>query len=145
MGFIDFIKNRGGQTLAAEAHSQQQTETAKQMYTREATQEKTAAKSLDQMTAGGKARASEIRDDLQTSIKPARSQESVISSPADSNAAPQALRQNMSNQDKTAPSLSPTSEQMGKPSVEQDKAAPSRTKSQERAQTIARPSPSWER
>jgi hypothetical protein len=139
MAILDFIKNRQSQQQTPS--EQPKPETAKEMYTREASQDKANAKSLDQMTATGKARASDIRDDLQNSIKPAASQEAVISSPTDGDAAPHAVRQNMNNQDKAAPSLSPTSEQMGKTSADKEVAAPS----QARPQTIARPSPSWER
>jgi hypothetical protein len=54
----------------------------------------------------------------------------------------------MENQDKAAPALSPTSMQAGARDVEKEAPAPStdsQAKTQERPQTIARSTPSWER
>jgi hypothetical protein len=138
MPILDFIKNRNSQQQSTE--QQPKLETAKEMYTREASQDKAAAKPVQQISADDKARVSEIRTDMQKATQQV-GPESPSPDPGGGGASPQAMRQNMSNQDKTAPSLSPTSEQMGKTSTDKEVAAPS----QARQQTIARPSPSWER
>jgi hypothetical protein len=142
MPILDFIKNRQSQQQSTE--QQPKPETAKEMYTREASQDKAAAKPVQQISADDKARVSEIRTDMQKatqSIGP----ESPSPDPNGGGTSPQAMRQNMSNQDKVAPALSPTSEQAGTSSIEQEPPAPSPSKTPDRSQTIARPQPSWER
>jgi hypothetical protein len=146
--FLDFIKNRHSQQQGGEHQSQQQQpETAKQMYAREAGKEKAAAKSVSQISDEQKARVDKVGADLQKSIQTPGT-ENAPSSPTDSTDSAQPMRQPMMNQDKTAPTLSPTSAQAGAPTTEQESASPShdsQAATQNRPQTIARTTPSWER
>ena len=148
MALLDFIKNRHSQQQGGEKQSQQQQpETAKQMYGREAAEEKAAAKPISQIPDEQKARVDKVGADLQKAFQTPGT-ENAPSSPTDSTDSAQPMRQPMMNQDKAAPSLSPTSAQAGTPSTEQESAAPSQdnqAKSQGRPQTIARTTPSWER
>jgi hypothetical protein len=73
-------------------------------------------------------------------------------SAADSTGGREAMRQNMSNQDKAAPSLSPTSNQAGMTATKDAAARSNETpakapeKTPQRApQTVQRRPPSWER
>lgn len=149
MSFLDFIKNRQTQQPAAEQQSrQQQPETAKQMYGREAAEEKAAAKPISQISDEQKARVDKVGADLQKAFQTPGTEKSAPSSPTDSTDSAQPMRQTMMNQDKAAPSLSPTSAQAGTPATEQESTSPSQdsqAKSQSRPQTIARTTPSWER
>lgn len=144
MAFLSFIKDRQGQQPAAE---QQKPETAKQMYTRQASEEKTAAKPIRQISDEQKARVDKVGADLQKSIRTS-DMENPPSIPTDGTDNAQPMRQPMMNQGKAAPSLSPTSAQAGTLAAEKESASPSldsQAKSQSRPQTIARTTPSWER
>lgn len=145
MALLDFIKNRHSQQAAAEQQSQQQhPETAKQMYSREAGEEKTAAKPVRQISNEQMARVDKVGTDLQKAMQ-VRGTENVPSTPTEGTDNAQPMRQPMMNQDKAAPALSPTSAQAGTHATEQESTAPSQDKSQSRSRTIARTMPSWER
>jgi len=148
MALLDFLKKRQQQT----AQPKTQPETAKQMYTREAAQQ-TKRSSVEQMPPEQLQKVNEIRARIEKATRHA-GQESPArpASHADAPVTQEAMRQNMTAQDKSAPAMSPTSAQAGMTSVgngtpvrpaptpkAQQKAA------QKPAQTIARRPPSWER
>jgi hypothetical protein len=72
-----------------------------------------------------------------------------MAAPTDANSSPAAELQKMSNQEKVAPALSPTSEQLGTPpSGEKAPAKDGQSKPQEKSQETPKPTPrppSWER
>ena len=154
MGFLDFIRNRQGQRPAAEPQSQQQKpETAKEMYTRQASQETPAAKPLNQQISPEQmARVDAVKADLQKATQQP-GPETPPTTPTPSGAAnPQPMQQNMMNQDNAAPDLSPTSAQAGSRAMDQEAPASSgqsqpqaQEQSQERPKTFPRRPPSWER
>jgi hypothetical protein len=154
MALLDFIKNRQGQSPTAEQQSQQQKpETAKEMYTRQATQERADQKPVQQIPEADKSQAKELGARLDKATQHIQqSAPALTPAPADSTGSPQPMAQKMMNQDTAAPALSPTSAQSGTRESQQEAPAPSgesQTKaqgqSQDRAQTIARTRPSWER
>lgn len=155
MGLLDFIKNRQGQSQATEQQSQQQRpETAKEMYTRQAAQERASQKPEPQIADAEKSKAKELGGRIDI-VAQGTQQIAPAQTPAPQGGAssPEPQRQMMTGQDKVAPPLSPTSAQLGKAAKEQDAPAPSQdaaAKSQERSQeqarrTIARTTPSWDR
>ncbi len=156
MAFLDFVKNRqAGQQQAVAGNTQEQKpQTAKEMYTQQAAQEKATQKTVDQIPDADKAKAKEVGERIDKATqhlqKNAPAQPSV---PADGTGSPEPMRQNMTAQDKSAPSLSPTSAQKGTPATEKSAASPSTeapAKPQEKPpqrqpQTVPRRPPSWER
>jgi hypothetical protein len=118
MALLDWMKNRGQQSPAAEPR-QQKPETAKEMYTREAGQEKTARRPVEQMPDEAKAQARQTGALLDKATQHMNSDRSP-QAPAGGSESPEASRQNMSHQDKAAHDLSPTSAQAGTPAHEQD-------------------------
>lgn len=151
MAFLDFVKNRQ-QSQSADQSQPSKTETAKEMYSREASQGKASAKSMQQMPPEQQAKVTEISGKLQQATQHMGQAEAPAVAPQDSTASPQPMRQNMMSQDKAAPSLSPTSAQAGTPGTEQNAPAASQDTSkseaksaQQTAQTMKRTSPSWER
>jgi hypothetical protein len=64
MAFLDFVKNRQ-QSQSAEQSQSSKPETAKEMYSREAAQEKSGAKSMQQMPPEQQAKVAEISGKLQ--------------------------------------------------------------------------------
>jgi hypothetical protein len=153
MALLDFIKNRGGQNSAPEQQSQQQQpETAKQMYTRQAAEEPAKAKPIAQIPPDQKARVESVKSDLQKATQvQGQSSEAPITAPQDSATSPQPMAQKSMGQDNVAPALSPTSAKDGVRPSDDKQNAPSETlsRSEESAQpsrqTIARRPPSWER
>jgi hypothetical protein len=115
MAFLDFIRNREGQRPAGEQQSQQeQPETAKQMYTRQAAEEQANAKPVDRdMKPEQRAVMSDVQTKMRSSAEQPSETAAPSSAPADATANPQPMRQNMMNQDKAAPESSPTSAQSG--------------------------------
>jgi len=144
MAFLDFIKNRNQQPSDA---PEQKPKTAKQMYTREAAQEKASAKPVDQgLTTDQRAVLSDVQGKMQAWTPPENTPPPSPASPGAAN--PQPMAQKMENQENTAPALSPTSMQAGERSSEKESPAPSpetQEKSSQRPQTMQRPTPSWER
>lgn len=150
MAFLDFLKKRQQQTAAPKP---QQAETAKQMHTREAGQQ-TKQNSLDQMPQEQRAKIDEIKARMERATQHSELQSvSRQASQADAPVTQEAMRQNVTAQDKTAPALSPTSAQTGKTSLESGaslRPSPTpkvqhKTIRQKPQQTIARRPPSWER
>lgn len=120
MALLDFIKNRQAseQPPVADKSQQQKPETAKEMYTREAANEKTARKPVEHMPEDAKAQVRETGALLDKATRHMNSDRSPAQAPAGSSESPEASRQNMTHQDKAAHDLSPTSAQKGTPSHE---------------------------
>jgi hypothetical protein len=142
MALLDFIKNRNAspQQSVAETTQQQKPETAKEMYSRQAVEDKAnrVAPTPDQ-----EARAQKIGEEMRSAMQPQER-----SSPAPSNAPGEggtnaAQLQNQNHQGKAQESLSPTDDARGKTAAHERQPAPE--KAAERPQTIARRPPSWER
>jgi hypothetical protein len=78
-----------------------------------------------------------------------KSAQSPSPMPADDTGSREALRQNMTGQDKPVPALSPTSAQAGQPATEKNTPAPSNETQEKQSgsvpPTLPRPRPSWER
>jgi len=141
MALLDFIKNRqeSQQHSAAQTTQEQKPETAKEMYTRQDAQEKTASKSI---TPEIKAQA----DRAMTTMNKASEH---VQSPAkrtapETGSAPQAQLQNQSRQDKSQEALSPTDGTAGKTAVQGKEKTPEKAP-QRAQQTVPRTAPSWER
>jgi hypothetical protein len=150
MAFLDFIKNREGQRPVAEQQSQQKTETYKEKNTRLDAQEKANAKPIADIPAKDQTHARELGARLDKATQHIRA-DAPISTPApDSGGGKEALRQNMTGQDKEAPALSPTDAQMGKSAADEKTTQPQKQEAPaqdgaSQQKTMARPSPSWER
>jgi hypothetical protein len=139
MAFLDFIKNRNASPQQSVAKESQQPETAKQMYTREAAQAK--SKPVEQISPDEKAKAADIGTDLKKTMG-LHGPDGNGPAPAGGAASPEAVRQNMTGQNRAAEALSPTNMHSGKP-VEKETKEPEKPKSP--APTVPRPRPSWER
>jgi hypothetical protein len=152
MALLDFIKNRQQQP-SGEQSQQPEPETAKEMYSRQAAQEKTDQKPVQQIPEADKSQAKELGARLDKATQHIQQgAPAQTPAPADSTGSPQPMAQKMMNQDTAAPALSPTSAQSGTRESQQEAPAPSgesqakaQGQSQDRAQTIARTRPSWER
>lgn len=143
MAFLDFIKNRGQQS--AEQQSQQQKPEISHDASRQATQERVAATPTEYVRPEQQGRLAEVQALYNKGTQEA-SQPIPAPSPApeDGTTNPQPMRQAMSGQDKAAPDMSPTSAQHGSRAEEvEGPSAPTHTPSNR--ETIARPTPSWER
>lgn len=145
MALLDFIKNRNQQTSEA---PEQRTETYKQSKTREAELERANARPVDRVSPRQQAMMAEAQEQWRNATQQPEKSSAPSPAPADAATNPQPMVQKMENQDKAAPALSPTTIQAGARESEKEAPAPSaesQQKSQERTQTIARPTPSWER
>ena len=150
MAYLDWIRNRGKQQAVAPKPQQ---ENAKQMYAREAAQERATGRGVSQMPAEAKAAAKDVRTFLENYGK------SVMENPPALNmtdvegaTSPQPMRQSMVRQHIHPPALSPTSGQSGlehqhsgppaseTPAVETPKQTPTPPQP-----TVPRRPPSWER
>jgi hypothetical protein len=150
MDLLDYIKNRNAskQQSVAEKPQEQKPETAKEMYTREAAQEKANQNPIDRMPLDQQAKVEAVKGTLERATQHIeKSANAPTSVPADNADNREAMRQNMTGQDKAAPALSPTSAQAGQPVTEKapSKEPPTKTQDQGRAQSLPRPRPSWER
>jgi hypothetical protein len=153
MSFLDFIKNRNAspQQPAQKAQSQKP-ETAKEMYTRQAAQDRAAQQPMERMPADQQAKVEATKQRLESATRHVSPAESQAPIPADNSGSREAMRQNMTGQEKVAPALSPTSAQVGKtsekgvpaPSEERGAKGPEKP-SQRPQQTLPRRPPSWER
>jgi hypothetical protein len=150
MAFLDFIRNRPEQS--AEKSSQaQKPETAREMYAHQSEQGAPGQRSVSELPDGAKEQAREIGARLDRATQHLRQGSAAPSNIPENTGSPEPLRQNMMGQDNAAPALSPTSAQRGTVEHEQESSAPSREESpsaardSQRPQTIARPTPSWER
>jgi hypothetical protein len=143
MALLDFMKNRNAsqQQSVANKPQEQKPETAKEMYTREAVQEKAnrIAPTPDQEQRAQKI-GEEMRKATQHLEQPAPP---AANAPADggSNAA---LLQKQNHQGKAQEAMSPTDDAAGKTAAQDKQPAPEKT-TQRQEQTVPRPRPSWER
>jgi len=148
MAFLDFIKNRDGQRSAGEQSSQQQQpETAKQMYARQATEEQGTPRFSELVQPRQQERLAEAQAlyNKGTQEPPAPALPPAPT-PAGGAANPQPMQQPMMGQETVAPDMSPTSAQASARSQDVEgpsTSAPAPAKSQQ--QTMARLAPSWER
>jgi hypothetical protein len=145
--FLDFIKNRltSQQQPVANKSQEQKPETAQQMYKREAVEEKASRNPIGRMPPEQIAKLNGIKATLERATRHINKDVHAPSAaPGESAGGWEAMQQNMTAQDKTAPALSPASMQAGKSEPDRDTPnAPE--KSVERPQTLPRPRPSWER
>ena len=153
MALLDFIKNRSNaQQTVANKPQAPKLETAKEMYSRQAAQQTANNRPLEQMPPDQREKVDAIKERLEKATQHIdKSAQLPTAAPTDSMDNREALRQNQTGQDKTAPALSPTDHQTGR-AVEANAHAPSNetpAKTPEkpiaRAQTLPRPRPSWER
>jgi hypothetical protein len=154
MAFLDFMQNRNAAAQQPAAHKPQpqKPETAREMYSRQAAQQTANQKSLEQMPPDQRAKVDAIKERLENATQHIdKSAHSPAAAPTDSMDNREALRQNQTGQDKTAPALSPTDARTGRTAEGSapvtPKESPSQTpeKSAARSQTLPRPRPSWER
>jgi hypothetical protein len=147
MAFLDFIKNRQSQQQPSESAAKP--ETAKEMYTREAGQEKPAFKP-NELSQSDKASLTKAQELYQQGTSQGKDSPQVPAPAPEGATSAQPMAQMSMNQDKAAPALSPTSAQTGTRTNEQESpSAPNesqtQSKAQEQAKTMARRPPSWER
>ena len=143
MALLDFIRNR--QQQSTEQQAQPKPETAREMYANQAEQGQTGQRSVSQLSEADKTQARELGSRLDAATQQSRQNDRSAAPPTTGDAgSPEPMRQNMMSQDKPAPDLSPTSAQHGAVAHEQEAPQNSPTESQ-RPQTIAWPTPSWER
>ena len=144
MALLDFIKNRGSQSPAAEPQSQP--ETAKQMYTRQAAEEQAAPRPSDMVRPGQEAKVAEAQA-LFDKVAQQPQSPTPPPTPAPEGAAnPQPMQQQGIGQERVAPEMSPTSSLASARAQEvQGPSSPSPTLAKSQQQTVSRPAPSWER
>jgi hypothetical protein len=150
MAFLDFIKNRNATAQQSVAQKAQypKPETAKEMYIRQASQDRTAQQPMDRMPADQQAKVEAIKQRLEGATRHISPEGPQAPIPADNSGSREAMRQNMTAQDKTAAPLSPTSVQAGqtaeKGAPEPSGKTPEKTPARS-PQTVPRRPPSWER
>jgi hypothetical protein len=148
VALLDFIKNRKAsqQQSASQASQAPKPETAKQMYTRQASEQQ-PRDSVDRLPADQKATVDEIKAELAKSMGPNHHEGNKPSpAPAGGAASPEAMLQNMTGQDKTASALSPTSAHTGKTAAQESQSKDvAKDKAPTRPPTLPRQAPSWER
>jgi hypothetical protein len=137
MGFIDWIKNRNAAREQPQKTQERKPETAKEMYAREAVQEKAAERLITpEIKAQAEQAASAIRE---TGQRPSESAPAV----PETGSSPIAQLQKQDGQENIQTALSPTDGTAGKmPSQERGKKP---EKTVERPKTIPRTPPSWDR
>jgi hypothetical protein len=152
MGFLSWIQNANAKRQRPVAEKPLTPENARQLYAREAAQEKSNRKPIDTMPPDQQTKVDKIKATLERATQHIdRNALTPSPAPADTTGGREAARQNMSGQEKTAPALSPTSSQAGKTAQEKSpvlsKIPPAKTpdKAQSRPGTVPRPRPSWER
>jgi hypothetical protein len=144
MAFLDFMKNRTqAQQPVSQTAQTQKPETAKPMYAQEEVNDKATRPRVERMSKDQLSKAQEIGARFEAATKHLNQNvPSPPAGPADGATSPEPSRQNMMNQDKTAPALSPTSMQAGKTAPEKPA---EKTPEKGRPDTLPRPKPSWER
>ena len=154
MGLLAWIRNRSAaqQQSVANKSQEHRPENAKRMYAREAAQEKANLTPRDRMPAGQQAKVDKIKATLERATRHIdRNGQTHSPTQVEANDSREAVRQNMTAQDKVAPALSPTSAQHGKTAQEKpstlSQEPPAKTPEKPRPgpQTLPRPRPSWER
>jgi hypothetical protein len=146
MALLDFVKNRQAnqQQDVAGKSQQQKPETAKQMYAREAAQEKTNAKPMDQMRPEQQAKVEQIKATLEKSTQHMNRDAAAPASAPANDGGNTAHMQKQNNQEKTQAALSPTDNTAGKTAIRGQDKTPEKA-APEKPQTLPRPRPSWER
>ena len=146
MSFLSWIKERNAapQQQPVAQTQQQKPENAKAMYAREAEQEKANLKPIDQMPPEQQTKLDKIKEKLEKA-KPDIGQNAPTPSLADAGSTPEASRQNMTGQDRTAPALSPTNAHAGQPQTDKEKSPSTQPEKKAEHKTLPRPQPSWER
>lgn len=151
---LDWIKNRNAsqQQSTAEKSQDAKPETAKQMYTREATRETANQKPLTQMPPEQQAKVDAIKETLAKATQHMdKNTPTSAPAPGGGSESPEAARQKMSQQDKAAPALSPTDASAGNTVSEKTQSAPQQSPKApqntpgQTSPTLPRPRPSWER
>lgn len=139
MALLDFIKRNAPQQQSVANKSQEQKpETAKEMYTREAVQEKAEQRPI---TPEVKAQA----DRATAAMEKATQHVTPNSTPAPAEGGTNnAQLQKQSHQDKAQSSMSPTDGAAGITAAQEKQPAPEKTTHRPQ-QTVARRPPSWER
>jgi hypothetical protein len=140
MPFLDRFRSGGEQQAAVEQQSHQKPETAKEMYTREAVRDQA---NRIAPTADQEQRAQKIGDEMRKATQPSQEPMPTAASAPDDRGSNAARLQNQNSQNKEQKALSPTDDAAGKTAVQEKQQAPQNI--QQRPQTIARPTPSWER
>ena len=140
MPFLDFIKNRNvsQQQSVANKPQDQKPETAKEMHSRQAAQEKAAEKPI---TPEIKAQADRA---MATINKASQHLEPQPAPAAPDGGSPAAHLQKQNHQEKAQPALSPTDGAAGKTAAQDKEKAPEKPVSRT-PQTVPRRQPSWER
>jgi hypothetical protein len=120
------------------------------MYTRQAAQDRAAQQPMDRMPPEQLAKVEAIKARLESATRHISPAESQAPNPADNSGSREAMRQNMTGQEKAAPALSPTSAQAGVTAQKsgpppEERAAKTPERPSVRQQTLPRPRPSWER
>jgi hypothetical protein len=138
--FLDFIKNRNvsQQQSVANKPQDQKPETAKEMHSRQAAQEKAAEKPI---TPEIKAQADRA---MATINKASQHLEPQPAPAAPDGGSPAAHLQKQNHQEKAQPALSPTDGAAGKTAAQDKEKAPEKPVSRT-PQTVPRRQPSWER
>jgi hypothetical protein len=146
MALLDFMKNRNAakQQTVADKAQEQKPENAKAMYARDAEHEKANLKPIDRMPPAQQAKVDAIKERLEKATQHI-GQSANTPSPADAGSSPQASRQNMTGQDRTAPALSPTNAHAGQPETDREKSPSPQHEKKAEHKTLPRPQPSWER
>ena len=138
MGVRDWFRTSAAtQQPSAGNTSAKEPSTAKEMYARQTEQEKTNRKPMDQMPPEQQGKVEAIREKLQKATQHIQQNAPAQrGAPTESTTRPEPMRQNMVNQDKAAPALSPTTGQAGVTAEGKSAATPSQessAKSQEKS------------
>lgn len=145
MAILDFIKNRTQSQQTPQKPQEQKPETAKQMYARQAAEEKAKAKPVAEIPASDKAVAKDVAARIEKATQHLdKNAPAQPAAPIDSSATPAPARQNMTGQDKAQESLSPTDANAGKTQSQEKQPRQEKSAAPEKP-TIARRPPSWER
>jgi hypothetical protein len=143
MALLDFIKNRN--QPSAEQTEQPRQESAKQMYARQAGEEQ-AAKPSEMVRPAQEAKVAEAQALFNKATQEPPSQTPPPTPAPEGTANPQPMQQQGIGQERAAPEMSPTSSIASARAQEVDgPSAPSSTPAKSQQETVARPTPSWER
>jgi len=113
MAFLDFIKERTQQPVA-QTSQQPKPESAKEVYTREASQEQATRKPVEQMPDAEKQKAVEAAHPAAALMEKAtQHQTQSQDAPSNRTDGKEALRHNQSGQNKTQDAMSPTDAHKG--------------------------------
>lgn len=138
--FDRFTDSQKGQQNVAKAASEKP-ENTKQQSHRQHTQGNAGNKAFDQLPEEQRKQVDEVKARLEQATKHLSHDASASTpSPSDGANSPEAMRQKMSGQEKTAPDLSPTSMQKGQAAGEKSVSAPAdQTPTQTQSATPSRP------